>query len=248
MSERKIIRDLTLIGVAGCLICEIVLILSMFSLPPADKLEPAPQLELRRPVLLELKKPDIRRIKGETFIPYEITMYATDGAIARSVDATATTTFSLNDEIYISAVGSKNNYITTIDNVEYIISGDDLMETEYISPAQKPSYTYPSGSGKLTRSGGIYFDEWGHRESYYNLDMSYCIAMMRDLGYDEVNYPYWIRDDGCKMLGPYIMIAANFDWYPKGTLLEFSLGTGIVVDTGTFIYEWPDGIDVCVNW
>lgn len=248
MNENKVIRNLTLIGVAGCLICEIIAMLYMPKSVPVDVLKELPKLDLRPAVELEYSRPDIRRIKDEIFIPYETVLYATDGTIIRSVDATAATMLSLNTPVYISAVGIDNHYLTVINDIEYIVSGEDLMEEEYIPPAPKPTYTYPSGGGKLTRSGGVYFDEWGHRETYYNLDMSYCIRMMRDLGYDENNYPYWIRDDGCKMLGPYVMIAANFDWYPKGTLLEFSLGTGIVVDTGDFIYDWPDGIDVCVNW
>jgi hypothetical protein len=85
-------------------------------------------------------------------------------------------------------------------------------------------------------------------EKYYNLDMSGCVAIMRNMGYDEINYPYWIREDGCKCLGPYIMVAAGFDVRPRGTLVETSLGTGIVVDTGGFAYEDPYMIDICVNW
>lgn len=50
------------------------------------------------------------------------------------------------------------------------------------------------------------------------------------------------------MLGPYVMVAANLRTRPKGTILETSLGTAIVVDTGSFVSEHPNGVDIAVNW
>ena len=50
------------------------------------------------------------------------------------------------------------------------------------------------------------------------------------------------------MVGRYIMVAANLKTRPKGTILETSLGTAIVVDTGTFVKKFPNGIDIAVNW
>jgi len=86
------------------------------------------------------------------------------------------------------------------------------------------------------------------RETYYNLRMDLCVAYMRDLGYDEYNYPYWIRDDGAKMLGNYVMCAANWAIRPKGTIIPTSLGDAIVVDTGDFVAEYPYGVDLAVDW
>jgi hypothetical protein len=59
---------------------------------------------------------------------------------------------------------------------------------------------------------------------------------------------YWIREDGCKMLGDYIMCAANLDVRPRGSLVESSLGTCIVCDTGGFAYSDPYQLDIAVNW
>ena len=59
---------------------------------------------------------------------------------------------------------------------------------------------------------------------------------MRDKGY---NYDYWVRSDGVKMYGNYVMVAADLSTRPKGTIVETTLGDGIVVDTGTFV-ETPD--------
>ena len=86
------------------------------------------------------------------------------------------------------------------------------------------------------------------RETYYNLNMKNCIKKMRQLGYTMRAYPYWIREDGAKMLGPYVMIAANWSIRPLGSIVETSLGWGIVVDTGEFINTYPYGVDIATNW
>ena len=100
---------------------------------------------------------------------------------------------------------------------------------------------------RITKERGGYMGPSG-RETYYNLKMDLCVAYMRDLGYDEVEYPYWIRDDGAKMLGNYVMCAANWSIRPKGTILETSLGDAIVVDTGDFVLDYPYGVDLAVDW
>ena len=100
---------------------------------------------------------------------------------------------------------------------------------------------------KLTKSGGVCNGPSG-KETYYNLNMNGVIAGMRKLGYDEENYPYWIREDGCKMLGGYIMVAADFSIRPKGTHVETSLGWGIVCDTGSFVSENQMQLDLAVDW
>lgn len=101
-----------------------------------------------------------------------------------------------------------------------------------------------SNNSVLTASSGVnYFGN--QKETYYNLDMSGCIQIMRDMGNTD---EYWIRDDGCKMLGDYIMIAANLNVYPRGSLVETSLGTGIVVDTGEFAESDPYQVDIAVTW
>lgn len=101
--------------------------------------------------------------------------------------------------------------------------------------------------GQITKERGGCMGPSG-RETYYNLRMDNCVAYMRELGYDELEYPYWIRDDGAKMLGLYVMCAADWSHRPKGTLLDTSLGTAIVVDTGEFVKDYPNGVDLAVDW
>ena len=115
--------------------------------------------------------------------------------------------------------------------------------TEY----SEASYTYTPDGGCLTPSAGVYNGPSG-KETYYNLDMSGCVAIMRSMGYTEDEYPYWVREDGVKMFGPYVMVAAELGSRPKGTVLPCSLGTAIVVDTGGFAYSNPTQLDIAVAW
>jgi hypothetical protein len=99
----------------------------------------------------------------------------------------------------------------------------------------------------LTASSGT-FDGPSGKETYYNLDMSGVVSIMRSCGYDEVKFPYWVRDDGIKMLGDYVMVAASFDIRPRGTILDTSLGSAIVCDTGGFASYNQTQLDIAVIW
>ena len=114
-------------------------------------------------------------------------------------------------------------------------------------PETTPADTYVPQSGCLTPSAGV-FDGPSGKETYYNLNMSGVISIMRGMGYTEEEYPYWVREDGCKMFGPYIMVAANLSIRPKGTILPCSLGTAIVVDTGGFAASNPTQLDIATSW
>jgi len=113
-------------------------------------------------------------------------------------------------------------------------------------PEYRPDAPIPERP-HLTKSGGVFAGPSG-KETYYNLPMGRCISIMRDMGYDVESFPFWIREDGAKMLGEYVMCAAELNSRPKGTIVETSLGMGIVVDTGSFAYSNPTQIDLCVNW
>jgi len=119
--------------------------------------------------------------------------------------------------------------------------------TEDLQPVREKPVQEQKPKDKLTKSKGVHYGESG-RETYYNLPMGGVVKIMRGLGYTEEEYPYWTREDGCKMLGEYIIIAANLDLRPRGTLVETSLGTGIVCDTGSFCKKDTTAIDIAVNW
>ena len=105
----------------------------------------------------------------------------------------------------------------------------------------------PEERPHLTRSGGI-FDGPSGKETYYNLNMGGCVRIMRDKGYSLDDYPYWIRDDGAKMFGDYVMVAMDISVYPKGSIVETSLGQGIVVDHCVAATWGTVAVDIAVNW
>lgn len=83
------------------------------------------------------------------------------------------------------------------------------------------------------------------KETYYNLDMTGVVWIMEDLGYD---YEYWVREDGVKMYGPFIMVAADLSLRPRGSIIKTSLGWAMVCDTGEFINWNPTQLDIAVCW
>ncbi|MBQ3281104.1 MAG: hypothetical protein IJH41_01735 [Eubacterium sp.] len=97
-----------------------------------------------------------------------------------------------------------------------------------------------SGAGTIMGPSG--------KETYYNLNMSVCVNVMRRMGYSEEEYPYEVRSDGVKTLGGLVMVAANLKLRPRGSLIETSVGPGIVVDTGGFASRNARQLDICVAW
>ncbi|MBR0373502.1 MAG: hypothetical protein IJH91_03105 [Mogibacterium sp.] len=83
------------------------------------------------------------------------------------------------------------------------------------------------------------------RETYYNLNMGGVVAIMRRMGNTDT---YWVRSDGCKMLGNYVMVAADLNVHPRGSIVRSSRGLAIVCDTGTFARTNPQQLDIAVSW
>lgn len=109
-------------------------------------------------------------------------------------------------------------------------------------PPVREDYSYPSGSGVLTPESGVNYNAQGILETYYCLPMDGVVDWMHSLGYEG---EYWVRDDGVKMFGQYVMVAAEYEQFPKGSIVETSLGTGIVCDTGLGGYDW---FDIATSW
>lgn len=122
----------------------------------------------------------------------------------------------------------------------------DFEEVKKPKPAEK-TFTPTASTENLDPFHGVFHGPSG-KETYYNLPMSGVVKIMRRKGYDEQSYPYWVRDDGVKMFGEYIMVAADLSTRPKGTILECSLGTAMVVDTGEFVNTNPMQLDIAVAW
>lgn len=131
--------------------------------------------------------------------------------------------------------------IVEISTLPHYISG--LAQGEPIEIPVTKVYVKPS-SGKLSAAAGRVTGPT-NEETYYNLNMSKVVDTMRRKGFSEEEYPYYIREDGVKMLGDYVMVAADLSIHPRGVIVETSLGQGMVCDTGDFT---EDIYDVATDW
>lgn len=129
----------------------------------------------------------------------------------------------------------------------------DKDKTKSVKKATKPvAKKKPAGkknikgrsSNPLTKTKGVVYGPSG-KETYYNLDMSGVVQIMKNKG---INKRYWVREDGVKMYGDYVMCAANLDVHPRGSLVETTLGTAMVCDTGGFASDNPHALDIATNW
>lgn len=120
-------------------------------------------------------------------------------------------------------------------------------KTEVENKETKKKETFKWDGEVLNARNGIVQGPSG-KESYYNLDMSVVIQEMRRLGFSETEYPYSVREDGVKMLGDYVMCAANLKIRPKGTIVQTTLGKAIVCDTGSFAKKDKTQLDIAVSW
>ena len=124
--------------------------------------------------------------------------------------------------------------------VHCTVEGDIENSEEYKAVQGAFDYNGPV----LSRSRGTTSGPSG-KETYYNLNMSGCINIMSSRGFHE---PYWVRSDGVKMYGYYVMCAAGLSIRPKGSIVESSKGLAIVVDTGGFASRNPRQLDIAVTW
>ncbi len=79
-------------------------------------------------------------------------------------------------------------------------------------------------------------------ETWYDLNMTRVIKNTRAAG---ISAEYWIRSDGVKMYGDMVIVAAHPS-IPRYSLVETSLGTGIVLDRHTC--PDTDLIDIATDW
>ena len=188
-------------------------------------------------------------------------------AAATMLMAIVTTTVPICD---ITTAKAEHTDITTYDNVKSDINSNnlspntivktptcedttyeqiikklkDINAIETIDIETKPETKPEKKTTVLTPRKGVNQGPTG-KETWYNMDMTGVLYLMNHLGYTYEEYPYWIREDGVKMFGDYVMAAADLSIFPKGTIVESSLGTAMIVDTGDLE---PYQLDIAVNW
>ena len=121
------------------------------------------------------------------------------------------------------------------------------ISKEYIQETLPEDDTYNNNwDGKVLNSSNGKVEGPSGIETYYNLPMSGCVKLMNHLGYYGT---VWRRSDGAKMWDGYVMVAADLSIHPKGSLVETTLGTGIVVDTGDFVHNGSGvSLDIATAW
>ena len=146
--------------------------------------------------------------------------------------------FNLDSFKYISELEETSGQFATMR--DEALAAKERQRQQRVAQQQQQQAThqqsYSGSSSRLTRSGGVNYYN-GNKETYYNLNMSGVISNAQSMG---IQGNYWIRDDGVKMYGDYVIVAAQMD---KGTLISTSLGTGIVLD-----YCPAGTIDIATNW
>lgn len=172
--------------------------------------------------------------------------------LSMSVDVGShTIVYAVETEPYSKEVGYPSNQgISTAEAIKEAEEEDVSTAVEtasLVAESLTVKMSDISESSKLNSQNGVNYGPSG-KETYYNLNMDGVVWIMRNKGFSEEEYPYWVREDGVKMLGDYVMVAADLSLRPRGSLVECSLGTAIVCDTGNFIYENPYQLDVAVDW
>ncbi len=168
--------------------------------------------------------------------------------VGNAGDAAAVT---LNDEVTVTGRNDETYWRVSFNGMTAYVDRNLLMDEKYVEPEPEPAPSYsepqtnPAWDGSvLTRSAGVVYGPSG-KETYYNLNMSGVIAILQGMG---INGEYWVRSDGVKMYGDYVMAACAFDIRPRGSTVETSLGTAICADTGGFAANNPTQVDIAVDW
>lgn len=161
---------------------------------------------------------------------------------------TEVTTENLTTQSISEAVTAEE--IMTEEETTEVITEEpsEEIQAKVLEVSAEEEQPQASNESTLTPSKGVNYNSIEYKETYYNLPMDGVVDIMRNCGFDESAYPYWVREDGVKMLGDYVMVAANLDRHPRGSLIHTSLGLGIVCDTGSFAIDNPSQIDIAVDW
>ena len=184
---------------------------------------------------------------NQIFDAYETQLYANEGARLLSAPAEYADVVAYPEEDEVINITGNNDgeYFMADFNGENVYIHQDDVSARSSTSSSGAVLGNPSWDGSvLSPSAGVVMGPSG-KETYYNLNMSGVISILQGMG---INEEYWVREDGVKMYGDYIIAACAFDIRPRGSYVETSLGTAICADTGTFAYDNPTQIDIAVDW
>ena len=150
---------------------------------------------------------------------------------------------TINIEKYVEDYYNENLNATTINTSKI----EEEVADALTNIIEETAGEY-DGNVLNSRDGVIHNGPGGGKETYYDLNMDKVVQNMRNQGFDEETYPYWVREDGVKMIGDYVMVAANLNVHPRGSIVATSLGVGMVCDTGDFAKGNTLQLDIATNW
>ena len=181
----------------------------------------------------ELEQANGREVGGfDLIFPDEIITLPSASAVSNNSNTNDTNTNTNTDTNAVQAQETSSNGVSEQADTNTQVSNQT---------AQSSSYT----GQVLSASAGRVASPAGGTESYYNLPENVVVANAKSAG---IEGDYWVRGDGVKMLGNYVMVAANLNVHPRGSIVQTTLGSGVVVDTGTFSISSPQDLDIAVNW
>lgn len=141
-----------------------------------------------------------------------------------------------------------NSDKTTFTTGSFVEEGVSTILTIKRKAIKPKAVVFKPKPNALTKQRGahIYVDSDGvaHRETYYDLPMNIVI------NHCGKNNKYTIRAvDGAKVdKDGYILVAANYNIYPRCSIVDTSMGPGKVYDTGGFALRYPHGFDLATDW
>lgn len=112
------------------------------------------------------------------------------------------------------------------------------VPTKFYMEPNKPKENY-TGPVITPNSGRIQGPQ--EMESYYALPAK-GLYQFKSAWPKKLQGLKFHNENGWMKLGDYFCVAANLDIYPRGTIVQTSLGAAVVVDTGTFSCTLPDKI------
>ena len=148
------------------------------------------------------------------------------------------------ENLDVEAEDFPTDILETEDEEEELPAGPVGPNGELLTPEEIPIFAYKWEGQKLDSYLGHVDGPTGD-ETYYNLPMGGVVKIMRKMGNND---EYWVREDGVKMLGKYIMCAADLRVHPRGSIVQTTLGPARVCDTGTFAKTHHQRLDIAVNW
>ena len=208
-----------------------------------------------------------------TVIEYLVTASQKGTTLAKDIPLPTAAPLTIREEVVIVTEAAKKSVEETNVSAENKATEETVEVTEPVTETVPEETEEPTEavhhyqSGDLAPKGELTFEnipvedyEWdgdvinsyvgtvkgpSGKETYYNLPMSGVIKIMKSLGYTG---EYWVREDGAKMLGDFIMVAAELGSRPKGTIIKTSLGWAVVCDTGGFANWNPTQLDIATAW